>query len=128
MYVSEIHYPITITAIKTSILLFYLRLFGARTWFRYATYVTEAVVISWCTATVFAAVFHCKPIHVSWSIDPIEFMEHCNDTNAYLIATSVINVILDFWILALPLSIVWTLQMSSKSKVSLSGIFLLGAL
>ncbi|KAL9134550.1 MAG: hypothetical protein Q9175_004263 [Cornicularia normoerica] len=127
VYVSEIHYPINITAIKTSILLFYLRLFGARLWFRNVLYLTEAIVLSWCMATVFPAVFHCKPIHIAWSIDPSEMMEHCNNINAYLIATSVINVILDFWILALPLSIVWTLQMSRKSKASLSGIFLLGA-
>lgn len=128
VYVSEIHYPITITAIKISILLFYLRLFGARKWFRHVIYITEAIVLSWCMATILPAVFQCKPIHIAWSIDAIEMMEHCNNLNAYLIATSVINVILDFWILALPLSIVWTLQMSRKSKASLSGIFLLGAL
>ena len=128
VYVSEIHYPINITAIKTSILLFYLRLFGARNWFRYVIYITEAIVLSWCIATIFPTVFHCKPIHIAWSIDPVEMIGHCNNVNAYLIATSVINVILDFWILALPLSVVWMLQMSRKSKVSLSGIFLLGAL
>ena len=95
---------------------------------RYVLYITEAIVLSWCMAATFAVVFKCKPIHIAWTIDPVELMEHCDDYNAYLIATSVINVILDFWILALPLSIVWALQMSRRSKASLSGIFLLGAL
>lgn len=95
---------------------------------RYALYITEAIVLSWCMAAVFSVVFKCKPIDMAWAIDPVELLEHCNNSNAYLIGTSVVNVILDFWILALPISIVWALQMSRKSKASLSGIFLLGAL
>ena len=55
-------------------------------------------------------------------------MEHYDDFNIYLINTSVINVILNFWILALPLSIVWALQISRRSKASLSEIFLLRVL
>ena len=128
VYVSEIHYPIAITTIKTSILLFYLRLFGASKGLRYVLYITETIVLSWCLAATFSVVFKCKPIRAAWAFDPNELSEKCINSNAYLIATSVINVILDFWILALPLSIVWALQMTRKLKASLSGIFLLGAL
>ena len=53
---------------------------------------------------------------------------YCNDSNTYYVSTSAFNVALDFWILVLPLSIVWTLQLSGSRKVGLSAIFLLGGL
>ena len=38
------------------------------------------------------------------------------------------NIVLDMIILALPLSAVWQLQMSTPQKVGVGGIFLLGGL
>lgn len=116
------------TIIKTSILLFYLRLFGIRKWFRRVLYVTESVVVCWCIATVFAAIFRCSPVR--YGLLPIteQTVSHCDDINLYLLTTSVLNVVVEFWILLLPLSVVWTLQLPNKQKVAVSCIFLLGAL
>ena len=128
IYASGISYPITMTIIRTSILLFYLRLFGVRKWFRRVLYVTEVVVVCWCIATVFPAIFRCNPVR--YGLLPIteETISHCDDIDGYLLATSVLNVVVEFWILLLPLSIVWTLQLPNKQKVAVSCIFLLGAL
>lgn len=128
IYASEIHYPITMTIIKTSILLFYLRLFGVRKWFRRVLYVTESVVVCWCIATVFAAIFRCSPVRYGFLPVTTQTISHCDDIDAYLLATSILNVVLEFWILLLPLSVVWTLQLPNKQKAAVSCIFLLGAL
>ena len=41
---------------------------------------------------------------------------------------AVLNVVVEFWILLLPLSVVWTLQLPNRQKVAVTCIFLLGAL
>ena len=128
IYASEIYYPITMTIIKTSILLFYLRLFGVRKWFRRVLYVTESVVVCWCIATVFPAIFRCSPVRYGLLPVTEQTISHCDDIDAYLLATSVLNVVVESWILLLPLSVVWTLQLPNKQKVAVSCIFLLGAL
>lgn len=128
IYASQIHYPVTVAAIKTSIILFYLRLFGSRKRFRNVLYVTQALVTAWCTITVFLAIFHCVPIYYNWNLDLDQMESHCDNINAYLIGTSVVNVFFDFWILILPLFVVWALQLSKRRKMGLSVIFMLGLL
>ena len=128
LYASEICYPVTMAVIKTSILLFYHRLFGVRKWFRRVLYVTESVVVCWCIATVLAAIFRCSPVRYGLLPVTDETIIHCDDIYAYLLATSVLNVVVEFWILLLPLSVVWTLQLPNRQKVAVTCIFLLGAL
>ena len=128
IYVSEIYYPIVMTVIKTSILLFYLRLFGARKWFRRLLYITQALILGWCIATTAAAIFRCTPIRYGLLPVTEDVIAHCDNLNLYLLVTSVINVIFEFWILLMPLSVVWTLQLPNKQKVAVSCIFMLGVL
>lgn len=128
IYASQIHYPINVAAIKTSIILFYFRLFRTRYTFRKILYVTQILVAAWCIITIFLAIFHCMPIYYAWTPNLGEIKSHCSDINAYLVSTSVVNVLFDFWILALPLSVVWRLQLSRRRKMGLSGIFMLGLL
>lgn len=128
LYASEIYYPIAMTTIKTSILLFYLRLFGARKWFRRLLYITQALVISWCIAAAAAAIFRCRPIRYGLLPFTEEVLSHCGDIYLYSLVTSVFNVIFEFWILVMPLPVVWTLQLPRKQKVAVSCIFMLGAL
>ena len=127
IYANEIHYPINIVTIKTSILLFYLRLFGTRKGFRRTLYATEALILAWFIATLFPAIFRCNPLQDAFEMDPA-ILAHCIHVNPYFITTSTVNVVLDFWVLAIPLSVFWTLQLSPRRKVVLSGIFLLGLL
>ena len=128
IYVSDIHYPFSVSIIKLAILLFYVRLFGSRKGFRNILYATGALVISWFIGSTFAAIFRCTPISAAFILDGVLQEQHCIDTNAWFISTSVFNVLLDIWILALPLFVIWTLQLSFRRKVGVSGIFLLGAL
>lgn len=128
LYANEVHYPFSISTIKLAILLFYLRLFGSRQGFRKILYATGALTISCCIGLTFPAIFRCTPVSAAFSLDALYQDHHCINANAYLISTSVVNVLLDVWILVLPLFIIWTLQLSPRQKYELSGVFLLGAL
>ena len=134
IYAGNYLYLITIGLTKTSILLFYLRLFGTpgtRPGLRKLLYTTQVLVIIWLIASIIPGIYRCHPIDDMWN--PLIFSGpdvriHCIDENAYYVSTSVFNVALDFWILVLPLSIVWTLQLSRRRKAGLIAIFLLGIL
>lgn len=119
---------------KTSILLFYFRLFGTpgtRPGFRKVLYTTQALVVVWLVASLIPGTFRCHPIRAMWSplvVDAPNVRVYCINDTDYYIASSAFNVALDLWILVLPLPIVWKLQLSARRKVGLTGIFLLGGL
>jgi len=70
------------------------------------------------------AIFQCHPIAAPYDLEIKEYT--CIDLTRYLVSTSVLNVVADVAILVLPLRILWTLQLPTSRKVSLSFVFLLG--
>ena len=134
IYAGNFPYLVITSITKTSILLFYLRLFGTpgtRPGFKKLLYTTQVLVLIWFFASVVSGIFRCHPIHDSWNPDVVggpEVRHYCTSNNTYYVSSSAFNVALDFWILMLPVSIVWTLQLSARRKVGLSAIFLLGGL
>ena len=117
-----------------SILLFYFRLFGTpgtHRVFRKLLQITQALVVLWFVASVIPGIFRCHQIDEGWNpilVSSPDERQYCISNSAYYISTSAFNVALDIWILVLPLSIVWTLQLSGRRKVGLSAIFLLESL
>ncbi|KAL9126839.1 MAG: hypothetical protein Q9175_007847 [Cornicularia normoerica] len=134
IYAGQFPYLVIVSITKTSILLFYLRLFGTpgtHQVFRKLLYITQALVVIWFIASVVPGIVRCHPIKDMWNplvVGSPDVRHYCINTNAYYVSTSAFNVALDFWILVLPISIVWTLQLSGRRKVGLSAIFLLGGL
>ena len=130
IYGIEMLYPPLVTAIKCSILTLYLRLFGVRPLFRKTIYIMLALVVGWCIAVFFAAVFQASPPRLLWTTNLKELPEGWHHINfpAYLVGHSVPNVVMDFAILGLPVGIVWQLQISRSRKLGLSAVFAVGAL
>lgn len=121
----EILYPFTIVAIKMSILLFYNRLFGVRDLFRYCVFAMMAITWGWGIAVFFATLFQCNPIAANW--DKTIPGSHCL-LDHILLKMSVPNAVLDWFVLLLPIIVVWNLQVAKARKIALSAIFLVGAL
>ena len=124
IFVLYITWPITQTAIKISILLFYSNLFIKR-YFLVAAYTTIAVVSVWCVEQIAASLLLCRPISYHWNTDQ---EGHCGNVMASCLAGAAINVLTDLVILVLPVPIIWSLNIPLKSKLSLSFIFGLGFL
>lgn len=123
IYAIEQVYTPTIALVKSSILLFYARVFpGVR--FRRYLYGLGAVVALWWIACQFTTIFECTPIHFFWTQNPTT--GHCINVKSYFIGQAIPNIITDIFIMALPLPLIWKLNLPQKQKFALSGIFLLG--
>ena len=82
-------------------------------------------MVAWLIANNLASLFQCRPIRKGWQI---KASGHCIDHLPFFIGTQVPILALDVVILALPVSAVCRLQMSTLKKVSVGAIFLLGGL
>ena len=122
----QILYCVCVSLIKVSILLFYYRLFAVRAAFKYTCYVVLALVTCWCIAIVFTIIFQCIPIEAAW-IRPYPHSK-CINNNASLLGTAITNVFLDIVILVLPMVPIWSLGLTVRQRITLTAIFLLGAL
>ena len=72
------------------------------------------------------SIFQCNPIYGFWAAqlrDP-----DCTAANSILVGTAAPNTAIDFVILFLPFPVVWKMQLSTRRKLYLSAIFLIGAL
>ena len=121
---NEIVYNPAVVAIKSSILLLYRRLFPGRH-FHIILWCVGGFVLSYSIAQCLVEVFECSPVNSLWNP---QVKGECIDLSSELIASSVLNVVTDVFLLVLPLPILWRLQISMKRKLELIGIFLLGGL
>lgn len=111
-------------AIKISILCLYRRIFAVRN-FRTASLVTGLLVVALFIASEVGALLSCRPFAKFWNrLEP----GYCFNFDEYYIGVQIPDVILDIVILALPVRMVFTLQLSRTDKATVLGIFLLGGL
>lgn len=78
--------------------------------------------MAWGLAAFFGDTFTCYPVEKQWDTT---IPGRCIDYGAITLGIGIINVIIDFILLGLPLPILWNLQMSTRRKVLLA--FTLGA-
>ena len=124
IYVTRVTYLLIITAIKSSVLLFYLRLSPFPT---FRTWVIAAMVACIIEGVLFIlmALFQCTPVRRVWNF---EIPGHCIDTLGFFRAETVFNLVTNVVILLLPMPMVWHLQMALRRKLLLIGIFATGAM
>lgn len=128
-YALEILYGTAISTVKFSILWFYWQLFatsGSATHNKRIIQVAAFTCIVWFLVTTFVFIFQCTPIHAYW--DEIRQPPHCMDMTKLLFGYELTNLLLDIFILCIPMPIVWQLNLKPSKKISLLGILSLGAL
>jgi hypothetical protein len=113
----------TLLCIKASILTFFHRTFGPNRIFRIAVWCVAALVVGLWLASTLAAIFQCTPISFFWNKNQ---PGTCFNANAFVLVTSIINVVTDFIIVVMPMPIIWKLDMPRARKIGVCGIFLLG--
>jgi hypothetical protein len=118
-------YATSITLTKTSILVFYYRMFLTSI-IKNGCIFLVGISVSWYVAVIIVAFCQCRPLYKAWS----PFLEEgtCIDTNQYFLGNSVINIITDILILVLPVVAISKLQMKTYMKLGVIGAFLLGSL
>jgi hypothetical protein len=126
-YVQEILYFAQIAFLKTSILLFYKRIFG-HTQINVFIIGTLAFNALYGLVFVFLAAFQCQPISYYWTNWDHEHVGTCLNINAIAWANAAISIALDLWMLALPLSQIRSLNLHWKKKIGVALMFCVGTL
>ncbi|MCJ1263640.1 hypothetical protein MMC22_003510 [Lobaria immixta] len=120
-------YEPTISITKLSILLMYLRIFMPNRSIRTRTYYLTQFII-WFNVLFYLAILivtgcQCVPRRKIWNP---WVPGKCVNPHALLAVTAVINLLLDFSILLLPIQSIWHLQLSPKRKLAISSVFATG--
>lgn len=132
VHIGEISYSIGMFLIKLAILLQYLRFFvpdykrNKMFWSCHGLIWLNFIFYS---SYICLTIFSCHPIKKGWSqqVYP-EIKGSCLDLRAVYTVGLAINTASDLSIAILPQPVVWKLQISSKKKIGLSAIFLVGLL
>ena len=115
--------PASYFFVKTSILLFYLRVFQLQAKLRYIIYALFAYCIIYYWVAFFAIVGLCNVANRSWDITATM---NCFAYGNLMLAIGSMDLVADVLVLAFPVPIVLKLQISRSQKVYLLFVFLAG--
>lgn len=123
----------TLGAIKLSVLAFYRRIFVIEKRNPHnmlnILYIAFIVVIAlWIGGYTFAFMFACKVNFSAWWTSAISLITNCVDTLNLLYSYAITDFITDALIILLPIPKIWSLQLPTRVRIGVIGIFLLGFL
>ncbi|KAJ6096877.1 hypothetical protein N7486_007623 [Penicillium sp. IBT 16267x] len=121
----EALYGIVLALVKTSIMLFYTRIFGSKRSFQIQVTITMIIVWIWSASVILETFLLCRPLKYNWDTS---ISGTCGDRNATYVVAGVMNLITDLMVMALPIPHIWKLQLGTAKKISLCGVFCLGLL
>lgn len=124
-YIIQLLYNPILALVKSSVLLFLLRLGGQKPGVRWTIHSLNAFNIGLMIAIFVTVIFQCTPVNFFW--DRTIPGGHCVDTGAFYVATAGLTILTDVLVLALPFWIFLGLKMPAKVKIALLVVFGLGA-
>lgn len=130
MWALSLNYAAAVWAIKLSILLLYVRLFRVdsrsfRLLVYFGIFATSALSLS----AVVALLVACQPLQYFWMQFHDPDAGYCRlNINMLYMTIAIINLLLDFYLLALPIPRVLRLQMSPRKKFIVCSSLFLGIL
>ncbi|KAK6077455.1 CFEM domain-containing protein [Seiridium cupressi] len=124
-YVAEFAYVIETTVTKFSILLLYLRIFPHQG-LRKQIYCLMAVITMITVAFIISLFNYCKPFPYTWWRWDNQQHGKCDDINAQTFIHAGLNIVLDLVILFIPIPHILKLGLSTKKKVGIILIFIVG--
>lgn len=127
-YVVQILYNPILALVKSSVLVFLLRIGGQRREIRYSIHTLNFFNIGLMIAIFVTVIFQCDPIPYFWKriMNP-EMEGKCIETGIFYVTTAALTIFTDVLVLALPFWIFMGLKMAPKVKFAIMVVFLLGA-
>jgi hypothetical protein len=129
-YIIQALYNPILALVKTSVLLFMLRLSGQNKKIRMAIHTLNAFNLALMMAIFLTVIFQCTPINYFWEQagrnPPTE--GKCINSPVFVTSTAALNVLTDILVLMLPFWIFLGLQMPRRVKWALIGVFTLGGM
>ena len=109
--------------VKCSILAFYADIFQ-KPGFRLPIYVMAGLSVALALTTILQSFLLCHPFKYSW--DKTVPGGSCAPSKQAYLSVAIVNLIIDLSIVALPMPILWSLQMRTAKKVAISAILSIG--
>ncbi|KAL8872689.1 MAG: hypothetical protein Q9174_001723 [Haloplaca sp. 1 TL-2023] len=108
---------------KSSFLLFYMSIFTTKR-FRICAQIVLAITVAWTISYFFSNLFTCNPI--SPYIEPF-YHNNCVDGLALWYSMAISDIIVDFFIILLPIPVTLKLQLPLHQRIGVLAMFMLGA-
>lgn len=126
-YAMEILYFAQVALLKLSLLFFYIRIFPGPK-IRRLIWATVIFDVLFGVTFVFLALFQCRPISHYWKSWDGEHHGTCLNANGLGWSNAAISIVLDAWMLGLPMSQLVSLQLHWKKKIGVAMMFIVGTL
>lgn len=128
VFIFEVLYSASLALIKMSICFLYLRLFPGQE-FHKVVKITQVFNVLILIGFVLTDLDQCQPISFFWTGWDMEHDGWCFNSNAMIWAQAAVNIVLDFWLLALPASQLYVLSPgSTRKRLGVHIMFALGVL
>lgn len=131
LYIMEILYLLLLTLIKLTLSVFYLAIFPGTT-IRRLLWGTIIFHIAFGIAFLFKGSFQCTPVDYSWlrydTAHASTVNGHCVNINASGWVNAGVNVAMDFWLIAIPMTQLRKLRLHWKKKVGAAFMLMTGLL
>ncbi|GKT70786.1 CFEM domain-containing protein [Colletotrichum tofieldiae] len=113
--------------IKASILFMYLRIFHLPDEkIRIALWITMGINFMSGIIFIFVGLFQCQPVSLAWTFWTGEATGKCIDIVQLALSHAGINITLDLWMLILPATQIWGMNLARRKKIAIMGMFSLG--
>jgi hypothetical protein len=128
-FINMLFYTITRFLIRASIILFYVRVFPPSPTNKLAP------ILKWTMgfngvynfSFLMAVIFHCTPIHESWTAWDGTGTGHCGNTNVLTWVAATTGIAFDVWLLILPFPQLLALNLHWRQKLMGGIMFGVGA-
>jgi hypothetical protein len=123
LFAATLSWTFCTSTIKISLLLLYARIFPQRP-FRLATFSLVGLVAIYCIGCLIFFLANCRPFAANFN--PHLPGAVCGNQQAGWLGTGIANIVTDVLILSLPMRNVWHLQIPSRTKIAVAGVFGIG--
>ncbi|KAH6684559.1 hypothetical protein B0J14DRAFT_465132, partial [Halenospora varia] len=124
-YATEILYFAQVSLLKLSLLFFYMRIFPAAKVKR-LLWGTVVFDVLFGITFIVVGVFQCQPISYYWKNWDGEHQGTCLNINSLGWSNAAISILLDAWMLGIPMSQIAGLKLHWKKKIGVAMMFVVG--
>ncbi|GJC80353.1 satratoxin biosynthesis SC1 cluster protein 4 [Colletotrichum liriopes] len=125
-WIMQVLYNPILALVKSSVLVFLLRLGGHKPGVRYTIYALNAINLATMVAIFLVVLFQTIPINAFW--DSTIPKQREIDGPLFYIVSAIITIVTDFFVLAIPFWIFLGLKMRMAAKIGLIVVFLAGGI
>ncbi|KAI1813019.1 hypothetical protein GGS20DRAFT_500455 [Poronia punctata] len=123
LFIAIFFFDSSISLPKLSAIFFYARVFRSNNrQFRINLWIAGSLVVGWIVAALFSTAFQCTPIPKAWNPT---LPGHCINTFIWYLVTAALSVVIDVYILLLPVPMIWGLKTTMRRRIYLLAAFFL---